>query len=193
MKYLSQITVTRLQNNNVLYNGREVPFADLPQPVILHLYQQENKMEFSNDDYLSLLGFFNYAQRNGYPFPSIPPKTLFDLHDQETTYYKYRKDRVKQEKKVKHKITQAEQAMLNLIRAFVKDNDLMGSREWNKIEKSWINELEGKTDILEYYTQEIIKDEDGKPEIDWSQQKRQNEVNRLIANFYKWLSDRTSN
>ena len=193
MKYLSQITITRLQNNNVLYNGQEVPFADLPQPVILHLYQQENKMEFSNDDYQSLIAFFDYAQRNGYPFPSIPPKDLFDLHNQETTFYKYEKNPVKQEKKVKHQITQDEKAILNLIREFVKTKDLMGPWEWDKIEKGWINKLESKTDIVDYHTREIVKDKDGNPEIDWSQQKRQNEVNQLIANFYKWLSDRTSN
>ena len=100
---------------------------------------------------------------------------------------------MKQEKKVKHQITQDEKAILNLIREFVKTKDLMGPWEWDKIEKGWINKLESKTDIVDYHTREIVKDKDGNPEIDWSQQKRQNEVNQLIANFYKWLSDRTSN
>ena len=142
----------------------------------------------SYNDEISLLTFFNYAKENGYPFPAIPSKEFFKRHEEEFRYYKLEAIPTDHVVKRKHRVTDQEKNAIGLVKRIVEEFNLTGPREWDIVEKTWIQDLEKKTDTVVLNYRDRIKDEHGNYVIDKTQQKRQDEVNQLIRHFYEWLS-----
>ena len=189
MNRLSNSNIFILSNGRVIYNNRETALVELPLQTVIDIYSLTQCDDgLSNDDEISLLSFFNYAKRNGYPFPAIPSKKLFERYDEENRYYKLEANPTDHVVKRKHRVTDQEKNAIGLIKRIVKDFNLTGPREWDIVEKTWIQDLEKKTDTVVLSYRDRIKDEHGNYVIDQTQQKRQDEVSKLIRHFYEWLS-----
>ena len=185
--------VTHLKNGNVLFNDKEMELRELPQPIIFEMFRMEGedlpddmKKELTTDDKQALTFFIEYAERNGYQFPAIPPKELFLRYEAEHTYYKLG-DPFPREITRKRGLTKEDSGALYWIHEFIKCHDLMSEKEWSRYEKEWREKIQNET-ITETIQERKPIEEHGKKVIDWSQQKRQEETNKLVRKFYDWLA-----
>ena len=187
--------ITTLKNGNVLFNEKEISFEELPRPIIVEMFNTETngdgltddqKHQLSNDDHASLNAFFDYAERNGYPFPAIPPKELFLRWESEHTYYKYG-ERYQRVVTTKRGERPEDNYPILVFHEFVKKHNLMDEKEWARNEKEWREKVQNETETETVWDRKPLE-EKGKRVIDWSQQTRQDEINKLIRKFYDWLS-----
>ena len=186
--------ITHLKNGNVIYNDKEIELFDLPRPVLFYLFAEEvgirgefGAIEIQEDDAESINRAIAKAEENGYTFPQIPPKEYFLRQEEETRYYKYGEP-FKQTIKTKRGITAGDHFYINTFLQFVTGNKLMSESEARKLTESWRKTLSEREITEEITVRNPLKDKHGKSVIDWSQQTRQNEVNKLIRTFYDWLS-----
>lgn len=190
MGKLSNSNISVLSNGRVIYNNMETALVELPMQAVLEVYSltQCGDDGLSSDDELSLLTFFNYAKNYGYPFPAIPPKEFFNHYDEKHKYYKLEDTPTEHVVKRQHRVTDPEKNAIGLIKRIIEEFHLTSPKEWDIIEKIWIQDLEKKTDEVVLYYRDPIKDKHGNYVVDQTQQKRQDEVGKLIRHFYKWLS-----
>ena len=186
--------VTRLRNGNVIYNDKETEFANLPRPVLLYLFAAETGMKaeygeigITADDAQALNCAITKAEENGYTFPQIPPKEYFLRQEEQTRYYKYGEP-FKRTIKVKRGVPFGANRAIRYFLDFVTEYDLMSETEAQKLAESWRKTIAERVTTEEITVREPVKDKHGKSVIDWSQQTRQDEVNKLIRTFYNWLS-----
>ena len=185
--------ITHLKNGNVLFNDKEIEFKELPRPALFELFRIEGeglpdgmKRELTADDKQSLTFFIEYAERNGYQFPAIPPKELFLRYEAEHTYYRYG-DPYPREITRKRGERVEDNGALTRFGEFVREHNLLSETEWKRYEKEWREKLQNETITYTVQDRKPIE-EKGKKVIDWSQQTRQDEVNKLIRTFYNWLA-----
>lgn len=190
MNRLSNTNIFILSNGRVIYNNRETALVELPLQTVIDIYSatQCGDKELSHNDETSLLTFFNYAKENGYPFPAIPSKEFFNHYNEEHKYYKLEDTPTEHVVKRQHRVTDQEKNAIGLIKRIIEEFHLTGPKEWDIIEKIWIQDLEKKTDEVVLYYRDPIKDKHGNYVVDQTQQKRQDEIGKLIRHFYEWLS-----
>lgn len=184
--------ITHLKNGNFLFNDKEIEFSEFPRPILFEIFRTECeelpgkfRKELTNDDQHALTCFIEYAERNGYQFPTIPPKELFLRYEAEHTYYKYG-ERFQREITTKPGITVGDNYVLARFREFVLYHKLMTETELDRYEKGWREKIQNETKTETVWDRKPIE-EHGKKVIDWNQQKRQDEVNKLIRTFYNWI------
>ena len=190
---LSSHHITRLKNGNFLFNDKEIGFREFPRPIIFEMFKTECadlpdkfKKELSTDDIQSLTYFIEYAERNGYQFPAIPPKELFLRYEAEHTYYKLGDPFPREITRKRGERIEDEGALLR-IHEFIKLHNLMENKEWEKMEREWREKLRNETETTIVQERKPIE-EHGKKVIDLNQQTRQDEVNKLIRAFYGWIA-----
>ena len=186
--------ITHLKNGNVIYNDKEIELFDLPRPILFYLFAAETgirgeygTIELPQDDAQALNCAIAKAEENGYTFPQIPPKEYFLRQEEETRYYKYGEP-FKRTIKVKRGVPFGANRAIGIFLDFVKDFDLMSETEARKLADGWLKKLSERETTEEITFRQPLKDKHGKSVIDWSQQTRQDEVNKLIRTFYNWLS-----
>lgn len=187
--------IIHLKNGNVIYNDKETELFDLPRPVLFYLFAAETEIrneygiiELPPDDEQTLNFAIAKAEENGYTFPQIPPKEYFLRQEEETRYYKYGEP-FKRTIKVKRGVPFGANHAIRYFLDFVKDFELMSETEARKLADGWLKTLSERETTEEVTFRQPLKDKHGKPIIDWSQQTRQDEVNKLIRTFYNWLSE----
>lgn len=187
--------IKRLKNGNVIFNNEEIEFTQLPRPIIIDMFAVENagrglppnkKEKLTRDDYDALSAFFDYAKRNGYPFPTIPPKELFLRYEAEHTYYVYGEPYPREITR-KRGVSMDDERILLIFHDFVKGHNLMTDREWERNVNDWRDILQNEI-ITETVLERKPVEKDGKLVIDRSQQDIQDENNKLIRKFYDWLA-----
>ena len=182
--------LTKLQNGNVIYNGKETPYKDLPRTVIFQEYERGHRNkdgnELTRDDWEPVFLFITHAERNGYPFPTIPPDEFFNEYEAQTTYYKY-SEPIQRKRTRKRGETPDDNFVLNMFAQFATQYNIMSKKELETNLEKWRSIAQNHETEETYFDREILRDKDGNKIIDWSQQARQNESNAQIRAFYKWL------
>ncbi len=185
--------ITQLQNGNVIYNGQETEFHKLPRPLLFHFFAEETgriddfEGDLSRDDTDAINLFIADAERNGYTFPQIPPKEFFLRREEQTRYYKFGEP-FQRTLKRKHRIAADDDRVLQLTYEFLTHYGIMSVNEARNLTEGWRKKITEIEETHEITVREPLKDKKGNLVVDWSQQTRQDEVNKLVRAFYDWLS-----